>query len=192
MTAAFGGTTVTLPGAGYFGASAEVALAPTSEGLALPQGTLTLASALAYPPIAGDIMVPVLGGTWTKVTYSSISGTVLSGCLNGSGTTTTGDVYLLPPEGEEFSIAQLNNSGAVTLQAPPGSLVNGGSSFTLAPQRTYRVILCWGNWNVLLGLLGLLGRPAGHRLVGCRTVWHLPLCLADGSVRHPSWQVAGV
>lgn len=148
VTAPPGGTTVTLPGAGYFGASTDVALAAGSQGVALPQGTLTLASAPAYVPIAGQVMVPVTGGLWSFMTYSSIDGAVMSGCVGGSGTTTTGNVYLLPPDGEEFSIAQINHSDPVTLQAPPGSLINGGSSFTLAPQRAYRVMLCSGNWNI--------------------------------------------
>ncbi len=147
VSAPNGGTTVTLPGAGYFGASTNVALASGSQGVALPQGTLTLAGAPAYVPIAGQVMVPVAGGQWSLVTYSSINGAVMSGCVGGSGTTTTGNVYLLPPDGEEFSIAQTNNSNTVTLQAPPGSLINGEASFTLTPQRVYRVMLCSGNWN---------------------------------------------
>lgn len=142
-----GGMTVTFPGAGYFGASTNVALASGSQGVALPQGTLTLAGGPAYVPIAGQVMVPVTGGLWSFVTYSSINGAVMSGLVGGHGTTTTGNVYLLPPDGEEFSIAQMNDSDPVTLQAPPGSLINGGSSFRLTPHRVYRVMISDGNWN---------------------------------------------
>ena len=67
----------------------------------------------------------------------------------GSGTAASAadNVYILPPDGEEFSIAQTNDSDTVTLQAPPGSLINGASSFTLTPQRAYRVMLLSGNWS---------------------------------------------
>jgi hypothetical protein len=144
VSAPSGGTTVTLPGADAI----AIPLASESQGVTLPQATLTLAAAPAYVPTnGGQVMVPVTGGTWTLVTYSAMSGAVLSGCLNGFGTTMTGNVYLLPPDGEEFSIVQINNSGTVTLEAPPGSLINGESSFPLTAQRAYRVMLCSGNWN---------------------------------------------
>jgi hypothetical protein len=142
-----GGMTVTFPGAGHFGASTGVSLASGSQGVALPQPTLILSGAPAYVPIAGQVMVPVTGGLWSFVTYSSIDGAVLSGLVGGDGTTTSGNVYLLPPDGEEFSIAQMNDSDTVTLQAPPGSLINGASSFTLTPRRAYRVMLLGGNWS---------------------------------------------
>jgi len=148
VSAPSGGTTVILPGAGYFGASTNVGLDSGSQGVELPQGTLTLSGAPADVPIGGQVMVPVTGGRWSFVTYSSIDGAVLSGCAGGSGTTTAGNVYLLPPDGEEFSIVQVNDSDTVILQAPPGSLINGASSFTLAPRRAYRAMLSSGNWNV--------------------------------------------
>jgi hypothetical protein len=83
---------------------------------------------------------------------------------DGSGattTTTTGNVYLLPPDGEEFSTAQTNNSGPITLEAPAGSLSNGASSFTLAPQRAYRDMLCSGKGHAVLGQRSCCARATG-------------------------------
>jgi hypothetical protein len=149
VSAASGNVTVTIPGAGTFGQSSGVTLASASQGLSLPQSTLSVnGGGPAYVPIAGDVMIPVTGGAWSKVSYSSISGAVMSGCIGGSGTTASGDVYLLPEDGEEFSIARTDSSGnTVTIDAPGGSTINGGSSAALSAGRMYRVVLNDGNWT---------------------------------------------
>jgi hypothetical protein len=147
VTADSGGTTVTLPGASI---PAGI-LACSSYGATLSSVTsLALVSVFA-PAAGGMVMVPLSGGGYSVLTYTGVNYTAntLIGCYDGSGTAASAadNVYILPPDGEEFSIAQINDSDTVTLLAPPGSLINGASSFTLTPQRAYRVMLLSGNWS---------------------------------------------
>lgn len=61
---------------------------PASNGLALPQGTITVGSTTGYPS-SGTFWVATTTG-WNLITYTGTTATTFTGCTGGTGTLFTG------------------------------------------------------------------------------------------------------
>ena len=75
-------TTITWP-------VANTTIAAGSNGVALPTGTINVASTVGFPT-AGRIVVLTPTGGSTVVTYTGTTGTTFTGCTGGTGTLQTG------------------------------------------------------------------------------------------------------
>lgn len=65
-------------------------IAAGSNGQALPQGTINVASTAGFPP-SGNILIAV-SGQWRQVAYTGITATSFTGCTGGTGTLATSQV----------------------------------------------------------------------------------------------------
>jgi hypothetical protein len=65
-------------------------IAAGSNGAALPQATINVASTSGFPA-SGKITIAA-GGTNTEVTYTGTTGTTFTGCTGGTGTMATGNL----------------------------------------------------------------------------------------------------
>jgi hypothetical protein len=142
--------TVTLPGAGV--SEISTFSGPLSTALDTVT-TITLGGSPSASASGGMAMVPLTGGGYGAVTFAGVDygSNELTGCSSTVGTDTAGSagggVYILPPDGEEFSVCATGTGYTVTLDAPPGSTINGGSTFALTAKQMYRCVLSSGNWT---------------------------------------------
>lgn len=82
------GSTIQISSNSTFTGSTTVAAG--SNGLALPQATLNVASTAGFPA-SGQVLVAINGG-WQIVTYTGITATSFTGCTGGTGTLATSQV----------------------------------------------------------------------------------------------------
>jgi len=84
-------------------------IAAGSNGVALPTGTINVASASGFPP-SGQILITI-SGTQQLISYTGITATSFTGCTGGSGTLATsqavqfGSAITLPTQSSAFTAA---------------------------------------------------------------------------------------
>jgi hypothetical protein len=130
--------TMSPPGSGAGG----IALAAGSQGLVLPQASLTLNSTdPAGYPYSGVMLVPLAASGYAVVNYQAMINGVMFNCSTSStGTTAGGNTYVVPDQSLWFKMYASNTTHAVTLAVPAGLTINaGGSAFTLTANTIYEV-----------------------------------------------------
>ena len=78
-------------------------VAAASDGLALPQATINVASTAGFPA-SGTAIINVLG---SNISYTGLTGTTFTGCTSGAGTLATG-LAVVPPIPNLGTLTQTN------------------------------------------------------------------------------------
>lgn len=80
-------------------------IAAGSNGQALPQATISVASTLGFPP-AGTIEIETSAGVWEAVTYTGLTSNSFTGCASaGTGTMNTDEAVRVPTSAYFANIA---------------------------------------------------------------------------------------
>lgn len=108
----------------------QTTIAAGSNGVALPTGTINVASSSGWPS-SGWLIINISAGVWTAVQYTGgTGGTSFTGCTGGTGTLATGQVVtfgLLNGAYRRLAMLTVNcNPGSNgTVNVKPLSTING-------------------------------------------------------------------
>lgn len=127
-------------------------IAVASNGQALPQATINVASTTGFPT-SGTIRVTTNTGVQT-VTYSGTTGTTFTGCSGGGGTMSTGGaVTTTTPPAIGYSVVIKDFAGvalANPISVEASALIDGISTYSInANYSAIRVVWNGATWSIL-------------------------------------------